>query len=85
MINKHDEEIKKSKISFYGNDLLLNAFNNIKTNFTNANYITNKDFNYNSLKKEIKKEIKDNTLNHNVVFFFYLIIVLILVRKNIII
>lgn len=69
MINKHDEEIK-SKISFYGNDLLLNAFNNIKTNFTNANYITNKDFNYNSLKKEIKKEIKDNTLNHNVVFLF---------------
>ena len=69
MINKHDEEIK-SKISFYGNDLLLNAFNNIKTNFTNANYITNKDFNYNSLKKEITKEIKDNTLNHNVVFLF---------------
>ena len=69
MINKHDEEIK-SKISFYGNDLLLNAFNNIKTNFTNGNYITNKDFNYNSLKKEIKKEIKDNTLNHNVVFLF---------------
>ncbi len=69
MINKHDEEIK-SKISFYGNDLLLNAFNNIKTNFTNANYITNKNFNYNSLKKEIKKEIKDNTLNHNVVFLF---------------
>lgn len=69
MINKHDEEIK-SKISFYGNDLLLNAFNNIKTNFTNANYITNKDFNYNSLKKEIKKKIKDNTLNHNVVFLF---------------
>lgn len=69
MINKHDEEIK-SKISFYGNDLLLNAFDNIKTNFTNANYITDKDFNYNSLKKEIKKEIKDNTLNHNVVFLF---------------
>ena len=69
MINKHDEEIK-SKISFYGNDLLLNAFNNIKTNFTNANYITNKNFNYNSLKKEIKKDIKDNTLNHNVVFLF---------------
>ena len=69
MINKHEEEIR-NKVSFYGNDLLLNAFNNIKTNFTNANYITNKDFNYNSLKKEIKKEIKDNTLNHNVVFLF---------------
>lgn len=69
MINKHEEEIR-NKVSFYGNDLLLNAFDNIKTNFTNANYITNKDFNYNSLKKEIKKEIKDNTLNHNVVFLF---------------
>lgn len=69
MINKHEEEIR-NKVSFYGNDLLLNAFDNIKTNFTNANYITDKDFNYNNLKKEIKKEIKDNTLNHNVVFLF---------------
>ena len=53
MINKHEEEIR-NKVSFYGNDLLLNAFDNIKTNFTNANYITDKDFNYNNLKKEIK-------------------------------
>lgn len=69
MINKHEEEIK-NKISFFGNDLLLNAYDNIKTNFDNANYITNKDYDYNSLKKNIKKEINNNTLNYNVVFLF---------------
>lgn len=69
MISKHEEELK-SKISFYGNDLLLNVFDNIKTNFDSANYITNKDFNYNSLKEELDKDIANDTLNHNVVFLF---------------
>ncbi len=50
--------------------MLLNAFNNIKTNFTNANYITNKNFNYNSLKKRLKRRLKIILFNHNVVFLF---------------
>lgn len=69
IINSREDEMKK-KISFYGNDLLINAYDDIKTNFDTANYTVNKDFNYSNLVKEIKASIKDKSLNYNIVFLF---------------
>ena len=69
MIKARDKENKK-KISFYGNDLLLNAFDYIEKEFTNAKYIINKDFNYELLKQELEDAINNNTLDYNIVFLF---------------
>lgn len=69
MIKAHDEENKK-KISFYGNDLLLNAFDYIEKDFSTAKYIINKDFNYELLKQEIEDSINNNNLDYNLVFLF---------------
>lgn len=74
--NKKDELIKekeleeKKKISFYGNDLLLNAFDYIEKEFSNAKYVINNDFDYESLKKDIEDSITNNTLNYNIVLLF---------------
>ncbi len=74
IINKHEEELK-SKISFYGNDTLLNAYNNIHSSFSDAKFVINK-FKYEKLKEEIELEIKNNTITNKIVFIiddtFYL-------------
>ena len=69
IINEHDEQIK-SKISFYGNDILLNAFDYLQTDFGDSKFVINKDFNYETLKEEIEKSIQDNTLTYKIVFAF---------------
>lgn len=68
-INKHNEEIN-SGISFYGNDILLNAFDYIQSDFENAKYVIDKDFNYKNLKEEIEKSVKENSITRNVVLSF---------------
>lgn len=70
VIMKQYEENQKTKISFYGNDLLLNSFDYVQSEFPNAKFIINEDFNYEMLVDEIEKAVKDNTLTYNVVFAF---------------
>ena len=65
MINNHNNELK-NKITFYGNDLLINAFKNLEKDYSNAEFEMNKDYNYDKL----VKQIKDNKPNYNVVFVF---------------
>ena len=65
MINNHNNELK-TKITFYGNDLLLNAFNDIEKDFSNADFVMEQNFNYNKL----VNKIKENDNNYNVVFVF---------------
>lgn len=67
IIKEHEEELQK-KITFYGNDLLLNIFDDVQNNFIDANFVINKDFNYEILKNEIEDSIKSNTLNKKIVF-----------------
>ena len=69
ILRKHDEE-QKSKISFYGNDLLINSFENIHNQLETANFITSKDYTFESLKEKISSDIENNTLAYNVVFVF---------------
>ena len=69
IIKKHEEELK-SKITFYGNSVLLNAYDYIHSNFKDAQFVINKDFNLEMVKEELKKSIEENTLSYNVVFAF---------------
>lgn len=68
-IKKHEEE-QKNKISFYGNDLLINSFSILQEDFSMAKFNSNKKWQYLALKNELEKAIQENTLNHKVVFVF---------------
>lgn len=69
-IIKEQEELLKNKITFYGNDILLNSFDNIQSNFRDANFIIHKDFTYKMLENDIKSSIKNDTLTKTMVFAF---------------
>lgn len=69
IISAHEEE-QKNKISFYGNTLLLNSFDYVEKDFTNASFTTNKEYTYKSLKKDLETALKNNTLTNKVVFVF---------------
>lgn len=64
------EEKQKSKITFFGNDILLNALNNMESDYINNKFIIDKEFNFESIKIKLEEEINSNTLNYNVVFAF---------------
>ena len=69
LLKVHEEELK-TMISFFGNSLLIGAFNDLQSNFSSAKFNYNMDYNFESLKAEIQKEIEDNTLNYNIVLMF---------------
>lgn len=69
IFNQHEEELKE-KISFYGNSLLLNAFDDIHAYFKDAKFVIKKDFSYETLKEQLQQEIKEGTLHYNVIFAF---------------
>jgi hypothetical protein len=62
------EEKNKNRISFYGNDLLLNIFDYIS--IKDASYSINKDYNFELLKEELSDAISMNNLNYKVVLVF---------------
>lgn len=67
---KEYEEKQKSKITFFGNDILLNVFDNIENDFVDSKFIIDKEFNFDLLKTKLEEEISNDTLNYNVVFAF---------------
>ncbi len=67
IIKGHEEELK-NKITFYGNGILLNAFDYIQNDFKNEKFVINKEFDYKSLKKEVEEALNSNSLNYKVVF-----------------
>lgn len=69
IINDYNEKQQK-KISFYGNTLLLNSFDYIEKEFTNANFIINKEVTYKSLKKDLITAEKEKTLTKKIVLAF---------------
>ena len=64
------EESQKNKISFYGNDILLNLFEYIQEDFKEAKFNINKEFDYEKLKQQVIEDITNNTLNNKIVFVF---------------
>lgn len=69
ILKKHDEE-EKRKISFYGNDLLLNVIDKLETIYNGSKIIVNKDFDFNSLRDNLITSKDNNTLTYNIVFMF---------------
>ena len=69
LIKAHQEELKK-KPTFYGDDILLYNFDELKTKFSDAKFVVSKDITYNSVKESIENSIKDNTLSNKIVFAF---------------
>lgn len=67
---KEYEEKQKSKITFFGNDILLNIFNNIENDYIDNKFIIDKEFNFESIKTKLEEEINSKSLNYNVVFAF---------------
>lgn len=65
MINQHEQN-KKNKISFYGNDLLLNVFNNIEEEFSNAKFTIN-DYTYKTIFDELKDGVEADSLTNKIV------------------
>ena len=69
ILKKHEEELK-TRISFYGNELLLNAYDYLQEEFKDHNFTINKDFNFEELKAELEKSIEDKSLASRVVLAF---------------
>ena len=67
---KEYEEKQKSKITFFGNDILLNVFSNIESDYIDNKFIIDKEFSFESIKTKLEEEINNNSLNNNVVFAF---------------
>ena len=64
------ENTRKNEVTFYGNDLLINAFSNLKDNYSNANFITENDFAFETLKEQIISLKNEDSLSYNLVFVF---------------
>jgi len=69
LIKEHENKTK-NRITFYGNDILLNCFNDIESKFSEDSFVVNKDFNYELLKKDIERGVLENTLTNKIVFAF---------------
>ena len=68
-LNQYKNEEEK-RITFIGNDLLLNAYEYLQNDFSDSEFISNKDFTYKLLKDEIENKINNKTLSHNIVLVF---------------
>lgn len=66
LIKEHEDELK-NKINFIGNDIILNAYEDLQQNYPNAKFTINKEYTYETLKMEIEKEISEGTLNYRVI------------------
>ena len=64
------EELMKKKITFYGNDLLLNIFDELQVSYPDAKFDIDPNYSFDSLYSLIQDEIKSNSLNHKLVFAF---------------
>ena len=68
-IKQHEEE-EKNKIIFLGNDLLLNTYEYLQHDYQTSEFIINSNLTYITLKQELEKRIKENTLTNNLIFMF---------------
>ena len=59
---------EKSKVTFIGNEVLLGIYNDLSNRFNNSDFITDKEYSYTSLKKNIDEKIKNDKYPSNLVF-----------------
>lgn len=68
IIKDHDEEQKK-KITFYGNELLINSYIQLEKKFPDAKYETDKDYTYDTLVSDIGKDLKKDSFGRLILVF----------------
>ena len=71
ILNQRQEELDK-KIHFYGNEVLINAYNDLEEKFETAEFYTDSDLTFESLKNQLQESIISNTLpKKNVILLDY--------------
>lgn len=69
IIKQHEDELK-NKISFYGNSLLLNAYDYLHPNFSESQFVIDSSFTFEKLKEQLNQSLLDNALSYKIVFAF---------------
>lgn len=64
---KEHEETEKNKISFIGNEILLNMYNELEKDYSDSRYYIDKEYTFDTIIKTLKKDIEDNKYNHKIV------------------
>ena len=64
---KEHEELENKKIVFIGNELLLGMYEYLQNDYSDSEFIIDKEFKYNSIKNIIETKIQDKSLSKNVV------------------
>ncbi len=67
IIDEHEEKEKK-KVTMFGNDMLINAYDYLQDDFKDTPLIGVSDLDYNNLFKKVETAIQNDTLTYNVVF-----------------
>ena len=67
---KEHEQAQKNRLTFYGNDLLLNSYTNIQNSIENAIYNIDKEYTTQTLIDKIKKDEKENILTNRIILLF---------------
>ena len=67
---KEHNESELNKITFIGNDILLNAYELLQSDYVSSDFMINSNYTYESLINEIENRQNENTLSHNLIFMF---------------
>lgn len=67
---KEQEQLEKRRITFIGNDLILNVYDKLQENHYQATYLLNSEYTFSSLKDTIIKSIEEESLSYKVVLAF---------------
>ena len=65
---KEHENIEQNKITFFGNDLLLNIYEYIQEDYQSSEFIIESNLTSKTLIEELEKRKEENTLTNNLVF-----------------
>lgn len=68
-IQNHEKNIKNA-ITFYGNDIVTNAYSYFSQKFEKASYNVKSNWSFDILYNNIKNKVENKTLENNVVFIF---------------
>ena len=62
------EQKQNEKITFIGNSMLINAYNYLDEELLKYEFITDSEYDYDLLRKELKNKINNNELSNKIVF-----------------
>ena len=70
LLYSEHENILLNKITFYGDTILLNSFDNIKSVYKDGNFVVDKEITYDKLVNSINESISNNSITNKIVFVF---------------